>query len=56
MALEGVGFGTWIVWRALMVKTLTLKTFLVFLLCEVICVIVYIVDSEQYLYIVDDDE
>lgn len=56
ISLEAVGFGMWLVWRGLIVKTLSWPTFIVFLICEIVVCIVYVADTETYLYIVDEDE
>ena len=54
--LEAVGLGVWIVWRALIMKTITLPSFLVYIFAVVICCVIYLVDENTAVYVVEDDE
>ena len=54
--LEAVGLGVWIVWRLFIRQNITLIGFLVFVVCVVVCCIIYFVDTESYVYIVEDDD
>lgn len=56
VVLEGVGMAVWLVWRGLLVKTLSWKTFLVYTVCVLICVVIYFIDTERYVYVVEDDD
>lgn len=54
--LECVAFGTWTVWRGLITHNFSWVRFLVFAVCVIICIVIYIVDTESYVYVVGDDE
>lgn len=54
--LEGVGTGVWLVWRGLITKSLSWKTLLVYVICVLICVLIYIIDTDRYVYVVEDDD
>lgn len=54
--LEFVGLGTWLVWRAFIRGNFELLAFLVFILCVFVRIIIYFVDDDKYVYVVEDDE
>lgn len=54
--LELVSLGTWLVWRGLITHNFSLIRFIIFCICVIVCIIIYVVDTESYVYIVDDDE
>lgn len=56
VVLEGVATAAWLVWRALLVKTITWKTFICYIVCVLICVAIYYIDTDRYVYVVEDDE
>ena len=55
VVLEVIGFGMWLIWRGALVRNLTLKTFLTYAICTLICILIYYIDTERYVYVVEDD-
>lgn len=53
--LEFVAVGLWLIWRAAILRKFTWMGFLVILACAIISSIIYVVDTESYVYIVEDD-
>ena len=44
------------VWRAFIRGNFELLAFLVFILCVFVRIIIYFVDDDKYVYVVEDDE
>ena len=54
--LEAIGYGLGIVWRGLIVHNFAWWRFGVFALCVLVCIVIYFVDTESYVYVVEDDD
>lgn len=54
--LECVAFGAWIIWRAVIIRRFRLLQFIVFLICVLVCVVIYFIDTHLYVYVVEDDD
>lgn len=56
LTLELVGVGMWLIWRGALVRNISWKTFLTYVICTLVCIIIYYIDTDGYVYVVEDDD
>lgn len=54
LALEAVGFVSWVLWRGFIVHNMTLRQFLIYLILEIVSVLIYVIDENMFVYVSED--